>query len=62
MKKLVEITDGFSGAEIEEVCNRASLYGVKRFVESKEKSVKTIKVTQKDFETSIEKIKKIKPS
>ena len=53
---------GFSGAKIEEVCNRAALLGVKRFVENKEKSVKSIKITQKDLENSIEEIKKTKPS
>jgi transitional endoplasmic reticulum ATPase len=62
LKKLVEIAKGFSGAEIEEVCNRAALLGVKRFVENKEKSVKSIKITQKDLENSIEEIKKTKPS
>lgn len=61
LKKLVETTKGFSGAEIEEVCNRAALLGVKRFVENKEKSVKSIKITQKDLEQSIEEIKKTKP-
>ena len=62
LKKLVEMAKGFSGAEIEEVCNRAALLGVKRFVENKEKSVKSIKITQKDLENSIEEIKKTKPS
>ncbi len=40
LKKIVEIAKGFSGAEIEEVCNRAALLGVKRFVENKEKDIK----------------------
>jgi len=60
LKKLVEMAKGFSGAEIEEVCNRAALLGVKRFVEHKEKDVKSIKITQKDLEHSIEEIKKTK--
>jgi transitional endoplasmic reticulum ATPase len=62
LKKLAEAAKGFSGAEIEEVCNRAALMGVKRFVENKEKSVKTIKITQKDLENSIEEIQRTKPS
>ena len=62
LKKISELSKGFSGAEIEEACNRASLCGVKRFVENKEKLVKTIKITQKDFEKSIEEIKKTKGS
>jgi transitional endoplasmic reticulum ATPase len=61
LKTLAEAARGFSGAEIEEVCNRAALLGVKRFVESKEKDVKSIKITQKDLEDSVNGIKKTKP-
>jgi transitional endoplasmic reticulum ATPase len=60
LKTLAEAARGFSGAEIEEVCNRAALLGVKRFVESKEKDVKSIKITQKDLEDSVNGIKKTK--
>jgi len=35
--------------------------GVKRFVENKEKSVKSIKITQKDLEHAIGEIKKTNP-
>ena len=62
LKTISELSKGFSGAEIEEVCNRASLCGVKRFVQNKDKLVKTIKITQKDFEKSIKEIKKVKTS
>ena len=62
LKTLAEKANGFSGAEIEEVCNHAALLGVKRFVENKEKSVKSIKITQKDLESSIDEIKKTKSS
>ncbi len=62
LKKMAELAKGFSGAEIEEVCNRAALSGVKRFVAEKEKSIKTIKVTQKYLEDAILEIKKTKPS
>jgi transitional endoplasmic reticulum ATPase len=62
LKTLAELAKGFSGAEIEEVCNRAALLGVKRFVENKEKDVKSIKITQKDLEDSVDEIKKTKPS
>ena len=61
LKTLAEMAKGFSGAEIEEVCNRAALLGVKRFVENKEKEVKSIKITQKDLEDSVDEIKKTKP-
>jgi hypothetical protein len=36
------------------------LLRVKRFVENKEKDVKSIKITQKDLEASVDEIKKIK--
>ena len=54
--KLVETTDGFSGAEIEGVCNRAAMSAIRRYVNKGEKSVKSILVTQEDFENAIEKI------
>ena len=61
--KLVEMTDGFSGAEIEGVCNRAAMSAIRRYVDRKEKSVKSIKITQEDFENAIKKLQpeKIKP-
>ncbi|MEX1995987.1 MAG: CDC48 family AAA ATPase [Nitrosopumilaceae archaeon] len=55
--KLVEYTDGFSGAEIAGVCNRAAMTAIKRFVNNKEKSVKSIKITQEDFVNAINKIR-----
>lgn len=62
LAKLVELTDGFSGAEIEGVCNRAAMMAVRRYVDSGSKSVKSIKVTQEDFESAIKKIRpEIKP-
>ena len=51
---------GFSRAETEEVCNHRALLSVKRFAENNEKSVKSIKITQKDFEISIDQISKTK--
>src|SRR5207245_4920040 len=61
--RLVELTDGVSGAEIEGVCNRAAMSAIRRYVNNKEKSVKSIKITQEDFENAIEKIQpgKVKP-
>ena len=61
--RLVELTDGFSGAEIEGVCNRAAMSAIRRYVNNKEKSVKSIKITREDFENAIEKIRpgKVKP-
>ncbi len=57
LTKLVEITEGFSGAEIEGVCNRAAMTAIKRYVKSKEKSVKSIKITQEDLANAVKKIR-----
>jgi len=56
--KLVEMTEGFSGAEIEGVCSRAAITAIKRYVNNKEKSVKSIKITQDDL---LQAIKKLRP-
>lgn len=57
--KLVELTEGFTGAEIAEVCNRAALIGLKRYVGGKTQSIKDVKITQTDL---VEAIQKIKPT
>ena len=56
--KLVELTDGFSGAEIAAVANRAALVALKRYVGNKAQNVKDIKITQQDL---IDAVKKVKP-
>ncbi|MBI3641452.1 MAG: AAA family ATPase, partial [Thaumarchaeota archaeon] len=58
LAKLVEMTEGFSGAEIEGVCSRAAITAIKRYVNNKEKSVKSIKITQEDL---LHAIKKLRP-
>jgi len=55
--KLVEMTEDFSGAEIESVANRASISALKRYVSEAKQNVKEIRITQKDFEDAIEKIR-----
>jgi transitional endoplasmic reticulum ATPase len=56
-KKLVSLTEGFSGAEIQGICNRAAMSSIRRYVDKKEKDVKSIKITQEDFEIAIEKMR-----
>jgi transitional endoplasmic reticulum ATPase len=56
LSKLVELTDGFSGAKIEGVCNRAAIIAIRRYVDKQEKVIKSIKITQEDFKNAIEKI------
>src|SRR3990172_7493199 len=55
--KLVDHTDGFSGAEIAAIANRAGITALKRYVSGKSHSVKEIEITQKDLMDAIEKVK-----
>ena len=55
--KLVQLTNGFSGAEIEGACNRAAMSSIRRYVDRKEKNVKLIKITLEDFENAIQKMR-----
>lgn len=57
LSKLVEQTEGFSGAEIASACNRAAMTAIKRYVTNKEKSVKSIKITQEDMLNAISKMR-----
>ncbi len=57
ISKLVELTDGFNGAEIAAVANRAATAALKRYVGGKSENVKEIKVTQKDLLDAIDKVK-----
>jgi transitional endoplasmic reticulum ATPase len=55
--KLVELTEGFSGAEIAAVANRAAITALKRHVGGKSQIIKDIKITQEDLVDSIDKVK-----
>jgi transitional endoplasmic reticulum ATPase len=57
LEKIVELTDGFSGAEIAAVVNRAGITALKRYVIGKLKSVKEIEITQNDLKDVIGKVK-----
>ena len=59
--KLIQLTNGFSGAEIEGVCNRAAMSSIRRYVDKKEKNVKSITITQEDFENAIQKMRPLAP-
>lgn len=54
--KLVELTNGFSGAEIAAVANRAAIAALKRYVNGKSENIKEIKVTQQDLLDAIDKV------
>ncbi len=60
LEKLVEITDGFTGAEIAGVCSRAAVTALKRHVEGQVKTVREIKIAQKDIVDAINKAKPAK--
>jgi transitional endoplasmic reticulum ATPase len=60
LSKLVDMTDGFSGAEIAGVCNRAAIAALKRHVGGQVKSVKEIKITQQDLVDAVNKVKPVK--
>ena len=57
ISKLVDLTDGFSGAEIAAVANRAAIAALKRYVGGKFENIKGIKVTQQDLLEAIDKVK-----
>ena len=57
LTKLVEKTEGFSGAEIAAIANRAGITALKRYVAGESTSVKEIEITQKDLFDSINKVK-----
>jgi len=56
-EKIVELTEGFSGAEIAAIANRAAMAGLKRYVSGKSQSVKDIKITQQDLVDTIDKVR-----
>ena len=55
--KLVELTDGFSGAEIAAVANRAAIAALKKYVGGKAQNVKDIKISQQELIDAIDKVK-----
>jgi transitional endoplasmic reticulum ATPase len=56
ISKLVELTNGFSGAEIAAVANRAATAALKRYVSGKSENIKEIKVTQQELLDAIDKV------
>jgi len=55
--KIIELTNGFSGAEMAAIVNRAAILALKRHVNTKSGNVKDIKITQQDILDSIDKVK-----
>jgi transitional endoplasmic reticulum ATPase len=57
LAKIVDTTDGYTGAEIAAVCDRAAFSALKRYVDDKKKSVKEIKITQNDLADAVRKVR-----
>lgn len=57
LDRLVELTDGYSGAEIAAVCSRAAISALRRHIDGAAQSYKEIKITQVDLEEAIKKVK-----
>ncbi|WP_042684250.1 CDC48 family AAA ATPase [Candidatus Nitrosotenuis chungbukensis] len=57
LAKIVEMTNGYSGAEIAAVCDRAAFAALRRYVSSEKKSVKEIKITQNDLVEAVRKVR-----
>ncbi len=55
--RLVQITEGFTGAEITAVCDRAAIAALKRHVAGQVQSLKDIKITQKDLIEAVSKVR-----
>ena len=56
-KKIVNLTHGFSGADIAAVANRAAITALKRYVSANSQNIKDIQITQEDLEQSITQVK-----
>lgn len=57
ISNLVELTEGFNGAEIAAVANRAAISALKKYVGGSSKNLKEIKITHADLLDAIDKIK-----
>jgi len=57
LSKIVDITDGYSGAELAAICNRAAIAALRRHVSGQTKSIKEIKITQQDLVDAAVKVK-----
>ncbi len=60
ISEIVKLTDDFSGAEIAAVTNRAAITALKRYVGSKSKNVKEIKISQQDLIDAVNKVRPLK--
>lgn len=57
ISKLAELTDGFSGAEIAAVTDRAAITALRRYVNGNSENLKDVKITQRDLTDAIDKVR-----
>ena len=57
--KLVKLTNGFTGAEIAGIANRAAITALKRYVSGTSKTIKEIKITHQDLVDAVQKVRPI---
>lgn len=57
LAKIVEMTNGYSGAEISAVCDRAAFAALRRYVNGEKKIVKEIKISQNDLVEATRKVR-----
>ncbi len=57
LEKLVDMTDGFTGAEIAAVCSRAAIAALRRHVGGQTESYRDIKITQQDLVDAVNKVR-----
>lgn len=62
IEKLADLTEGFSGAEIESVANRAALASLKRHINGKSQNLEEIKITTDDLTGAIKSMSPVSPT
>jgi transitional endoplasmic reticulum ATPase len=61
ISRLVHLTEGFTGAEIAAVCDRAAITALKRHIDGQVQSLKDTKIAQGDLVNAISKVRVPKP-
>jgi len=57
LEKLAEKTEGYTGADIEAICNEATMLAIREFINSGKKDYKEAKITMKHFEEALKRIR-----
>jgi len=57
LEKLAEKTEGYTGADIEAICNEATMLAIREFIHSGKKDYKEAKITMKHFEEALKRIR-----